>query len=132
MPIYDKMSFMSTKPISDNLGKLSFKDALRYALINYENKATKKGKKVERGQALKTIAMELIHIGINGSSESKADKMNAVKEIIDRLDGKAQQSIAGIEGEPITLIQRVIVSNGIDKDDSIALAPPDRVEKIIN
>tara|TARA_R110002167_G_scaffold175422_1_gene374686 strand:+ start:2215 stop:2586 length:372 start_codon:yes stop_codon:yes gene_type:complete len=123
---------MSTKPISDNLGKYKFKDALRYALTNYENKATKKGKKVERGQALKTIAMELIHISINGSRESKADKMSAINQIIDRLDGKAQQSIAGVEGEPITLIQRVIVSNGISEDDSSALAPPDRAEKIIN
>ena len=123
---------MTNKPIKENLGKLSFKDALRYALINYENKATKKGKRVERGQALKTIAMELIHIGINGSSDSKADKMNAVKEIIDRLDGKAQQSIAGIEGDPITVIQRVIVTNSIDDKE---IAPPrtsQRVEKIIN
>lgn len=130
--MYDKISPMSTKPIKDNLGKLSFKDALRYALINYENKATKKGKKVERGQALKTIAMELIHIGINGSSDSKADKMNAVKEIIDRLDGKAQQSIAGIEGEPITLIQRVIVTNSIGKDEIEPPRASERVEKIIN
>ena len=123
---------MEKKPISDNLGKYKFKDALRYALTNYENKATKKGKKVDRGQALKVIASELIHIAINGSKDSKADKMAAVKEIIDRLDGKAQQSIAGVEGEPITLIQRVIVSNGIGKDDSSALSPPERAEKVIN
>ena len=123
---------MEKKPISENLGKYKFKDALRYALINYENKATKKGKKVDRGQALKVIASELIHIAINGSKDSKADKMAAVKEIIDRLDGKAQQSIAGVEGEPITLIQRVIVSNGIGKDDTERLSAPERAEKIIN
>jgi hypothetical protein len=123
---------MADKPISDNLGKLKFKDALRYALINYENKATKKGKKVERGQALKTIALDLVHIAINGSKDSKQDKMSAVTQIIDRLDGKAQQSIAGVEGEPVTLIQRVIVTNAIDKDVTSALESPQRVEKVIN
>jgi len=123
---------MADKPISENLGKLKFKDALRYALINYENKATKKGKKVERGQALKTIALDLVHIAINGSRDSKQDKMSAVNQIIDRLDGKAQQSIAGVEGEPVTLIQRVIVTNAIDGDVTSALSKPQRVEKVIN
>ena len=32
-----------------------------------------------------------------------------IQELIDRLDGKAAQSITGIEGDPITLVQRVIV-----------------------
>ena len=35
--------------------------------------------------------------------------MPAIKELIDRLDGKPMQAISGPDGEPITVVQRVIV-----------------------
>lgn len=77
-----------------------FKDALRYALIHYEDKNVKKG------QALRHIANSLIHVAINGNER---DRMAAIKELGDRLDGKAVQSITGNDGQPITVVQRVIV-----------------------
>ena len=77
-----------------------FKDALRHALIHYEDKNVKKG------QALRHIANSLIHVAINGSER---DRLPAIKELIDRLDGKATQAITGNDGEPITIIKRVIV-----------------------
>ena len=86
-----------------------FKDALRHALTNYSDK------RVKRGEALHSIARSLIHVAINGSER---DKMGAIKELADRLDGKAVQAIAGIEGEPITLVQRVIVQQVIEQDSA--------------
>ncbi len=83
-----------------------FKDALRRALLDYENPNGKKGKQVKQGEALRHIALSLIHLAINGAER---DRMPAIKELIDRLDGKATQAITGPEGEPITLVQRVIV-----------------------
>ncbi|GEM_PF-2310641 len=79
-----------------------FKDALRHALIHYEDKNVKKG------QALRHIAKSLIHVAINGNER---DRMAAIKELADRLDGKAAQAVTGIEGEPITVVQRVIVQH---------------------
>lgn len=90
-----------------------FKDALRYALANYDNVKGKKGKRVERGQALRHIANSLIHLAINGAER---DKMPAIKELIDRLDGKAVQAITGPDGEQITIVQRVIVQQVVEPD----------------
>ena len=94
-------------------GILKFKDALRRALLNYENSNGKKGRQVKQGEALRHIALSLIHLAINGAER---DRMPAIKELIDRLDGKAVQSIAGIEGEPITIVQRVIVQQATEED----------------
>ena len=99
-----------------------FKDALRHALIHYEDK------KVKKGQALRHIANSLIHVAINGSDR---DRMVAVKELIDRLDGKAVQAITGSEGEPITIVQRVIVQQVIEGESDIP-SINDTNEKVIN
>jgi hypothetical protein len=99
-----------------------FKDALRHALIHYEDKNVKKG------QALRHIAKSLIHVAINGNER---DKMAAIKEIGDRLDGKAAQAVTGIEGEPITVVQRVIVQQAVESENHIPGIDGTN-EKIIN
>lgn len=92
---------------------LKFKDALRRALLAYENPNGKKGKQVKQGEALRHIAMSLIDLAINGD---RGDRMPAIKELIDRLDGKSVQAVTGIEGEPITIVQRVIVSHLVENE----------------
>ena len=92
---------------------LKFKDALRRALLVYENPNGKKGHQVKQGDALRHIAMSLIHLAINGAER---DRMPAIKELIDRLDGKAIQAISGIEGEQITVVQRVIIQQATEED----------------
>ena len=86
-----------------------FKDALRHALSNYSDK------RVKRGEALHSIARSLIHVAINGSER---DKMGAIKELADRLDGKAVQAIAGPDGEQITIVQRVIVQQVAEEESA--------------
>ena len=100
-----------------------FKDALRYALIHYEDKNVKKG------QALRHIANSLIHVAINGSER---DKLAAIKEIGDRLDGKAVQAVTGPEGEPITVVQRVIVQHMVESEEDIPPLIQDDRTKVIN
>ena len=100
-----------------------FKDALRHALIHYEDKNVKKG------QALRYIANSLIHVAINGSER---DRMAAIKELGDRLDGKAVQAVTGIEGEPITVVQRVIVQHAVESEDDSTRRIGDDRTKIIN
>ena len=99
-----------------------FKDALRHALIHYEDKNVKKG------QALRHIANSLIHVAINGSER---DRMAAIKELGDRLDGKAVQAVTGVEGEPITVVQRVIVQQAVESENHIPSIDGTN-EKIIN
>ena len=82
-----------------------FKDALRYALLNYESPNGKKGKNVEKGQALKHLALDLIDMAINAKDHQR---IVIIKELIDRLDGKPMQSIGGHDGEQLTVIHRVI------------------------
>ena len=94
-------------------GILKFRDALRRALISYENPNGKKGIQVHKGDALRHIATSLIHLAINGAER---DRMPAIKELIDRLDGKAVQAISGPEGEPITVVQRIIVQQAIENE----------------
>lgn len=100
-----------------------FKDALRHALIHYEDKNVKKG------QALRHIAKSLIHVAINGNER---DRMGAIKELADRLDGKAVQAVTGPEGEPITVIQRVIVQHVVESEDDSTRCIEDDRTKVIN
>lgn len=94
---------------------LKFKDALRRALLQYENTNGKKGKQVTQGDALRHIATRLIHLAINGTER---DSLPAIKELIDRLDGKPTQAITGSDGEPLTVVQRVIVQQATDGDSA--------------
>ena len=96
-----------------------FKDALRHALIHYEDKNVKKG------QALRHIANSLIHVAINGNER---DRMAAIKELADRLDGKVAQAVTGVEGEPITVVERVIVQQ-VAQDTAESDNQTPRIEK---
>lgn len=109
---------------------LKFKDALRRALLSYENSNGRKGKRVQQGDALRLIATRLIHLAINGKER---DSLPAIKELIDRLDGKPIQSIAGADGEPLTLVQRVIVQQvATDDGERPPLADNPTASKLIN
>jgi len=55
------------------------RDALNYALNNFENSAVKKG------QALREIGRKLVEMGLAGN-------LAAIKEIGDRIDGKPAQT----------------------------------------
>jgi len=55
------------------------RDALNYALNNFENSA------VKRGQALRAIGNKLVEMALDGN-------LGAIKEIGDRLDGKPAQT----------------------------------------
>jgi len=55
------------------------RDALNYALNNFENSAIKKG------QALRAIGRKLVEMGLDGN-------LAAIKEIADRIDGKSPQT----------------------------------------
>lgn len=104
----------------DNSTKFhKLRDAINHALANYENTNGKKGKQVQRGQALKKIANRLIHMAINANDTAS---LATIKELGDRLDGKAAQAITGFEGEPITIVQRVIVQQVAPKE--IDITPP--------
>ena len=104
------------------------RDAIRHALIHYENSNGKKGKQVKRGDALRQLAVSLIEMAINGNDSTR---LAAIKELADRLDGRPVQAIAGIEGEPITVVQRVIVQQAVD-DDSIPIVREIDARKLIN
>ena len=76
---------------NNNAGRgKEWRDALTYALENYESSA------VERGQALRGIANKVIETALTGD-------MVAVREIGDRMDGKAVQSteVSGPNGETL-------------------------------
>jgi hypothetical protein len=78
-----------------NASRQPWKDALRYALANYV-----KGD-VKRGGALKAIGAKLVHMAVEGD-------LAAIKEVGDRLEGKAHQSIGGQEGgAPIAIVHTV-------------------------
>lgn len=82
---------------NNNAGKgKDWNDALRYALANYEDK----DKAVERGKALKKIAMKVVEKAIEGDKDS-------IQEIGNRLDGKPAQSIVGEEDNPLKILHRI-------------------------
>jgi len=65
-------------------------NALNRALAQYENP------EVRSGDALRKIANKVIEQALEGNPI-------AMKEIGDRMDGKAHQSIGGVVGEPIVV-----------------------------
>lgn len=77
----------------------SFREALRQALLKFTTD------EVARGSALYHVAYALVRKGISGEDF-------AIREIADRLDGRPVQAISGPQGEPISLIERVIVVHG--------------------
>ena len=90
--------------------------ALTRGLLQYENTNGRKGKQITSGEALREIINCLIHMAIN--SKNDRDKLAAISLIADRLDGKAVQSITGNDGQPITVVQRIIVQQGAVEDKS--------------
>ena len=74
-------------------------DAVRRAMFAESNEIDDKG---ERKKKLYVAATQLVDLACEGD-------MAALKECGDRLDGKPAQAITGPQGEPITLVQRVIV-----------------------
>ena len=111
--------------MANNTTAYKFRDAIRHALANYEDK---KGK-IEKGDVLRHIAINLIRIALK-SGEQNA--LAAIKELADRLDGKAVQAIVGPEGEPITVIQRIIVQHAVESEEDITLPIEGDEVKLIN
>jgi len=72
------------------------RDALHIALKREADAAD--GTRTKR---LQMVAEKLVDKAINGD-------VAAIKEIFDRMDGKAVQPIAGDEDNPLQVIQRVI------------------------
>lgn len=82
---------------NNNAGKgKEWKEALRYALLNYE------GKDIERGKALKAIAKKLVEKAVEG-------EYAAIQEIGNRLDGKPAQVVVGDNDEPPVRVEGRIV-----------------------
>ena len=98
-----QMANRGAQPGNINASKgTQFRDALRKALASYELG------NIKRKKALHHVAESLITKAIDGD-------IPAIKEIGDRLDGKPAQAITGPSGEPITLVERVIVVQAIDQ-----------------
>lgn len=92
-----------------------FRDALHKALKRYENQD------VKRGHALLHVCLKLVEKAVAGDNY-------CINMIGDRLDGKPAQAITGPSGEPITLVERVIVVQAIenqdpDPDNTIEMVP---------
>ena len=85
-----------------------FRDALRKALASYEIGS------IKRKKALNHVAKSLISKAIGGD-------IPAINMIADRLDGKPVQAIIGPQGEPISLVERVIVVQAIEQTDQYKL-----------
>ena len=100
-----------------------FRDALRYALSNYE------GKGIKRGRALIHLANNLVRMALSGDDR---EALQACKELIDRLDGKPQQAITGSDGEPLTIVQRVIVHNSPNIGEDVPIHKDHSTLKTIN
>lgn len=82
-----------------------FRDALHKALKRYENQD------VKRGHALLHVCLKLVDKAVAGDNY-------CINMISDRLDGRPAQAITGPSGEPITLVERVIVMQAIEDPNS--------------
>ena len=78
-----------------------WRDQIIYALENYE------GGKIQRGQALRAIAMQLVEDAIGGDKSAR-------EEIANRLDGKPVQAteITGQDGGPVQAKVTIEFVNG--------------------
>ena len=78
------------------------------------NKALKRSVKQGKGDAnkLRKITDRLCLEAENGS-------IPAIAIVADRLDGKAVQGVTVNEGQPITIVQRVIVNQAVDSKEVI-------------
>lgn len=93
------MASKGGQPGNNNAGKnKDWRNAIKWALENHERSKTDKAK------ALRDVATKLIDSALDGD-------LSAIKELGDRVDGKAAQEITGHDGGPIiTEVRRVIVS----------------------
>lgn len=82
-----------------------FREALDKALKRYDTNP------VKRGKALLAITLKVVEKAVEGD-------MAAINMIADRLDGKPVQAISGPQGEPLQLVQRVIIQ-ATDEQDPI-------------
>lgn len=67
-----------------------WREAIRAAVKRYESDD------IKRGQALERVAKKVVSMALDGD-------MQAIKEIGDRLDGRAVQAIAGEDGGPLVI-----------------------------
>ena len=77
-----------------------FSSSLKRSIAQGKGKANK----------LRKITDKLVQEAYEGS-------VHAISIVADRLDGKPHQSISGPSGEPITLVERVIVVQAISNPD---------------
>lgn len=84
----------------------SYRDSLRKSLKQFEDVDLG----VKRGKALRAITDAAVKQAITGDSQDRRD-------IADRLDGKPAQAITGPQGEPISIVERVIVVQALDNTD---------------
>lgn len=99
-----------------------WKDAVRKAVHEIR---TVPGQRKEKKKALNIIAHRLVTEAMHGD-------MQAIKEIGDRLDGRATQALVNEDGEQLQIIERVIIAQTpegkmIDITPDVVKAPGPKV-----
>ena len=96
------------QPGNNNGGKgKEWADAVRKALFIEVEELDDEGKKQKK---IDKAATQLADMACAGD-------IQAIKECGDRLDGKPAQAITGPSGEPITLVECVIIRQAIDNQE---------------